>query len=541
MNHPADVAPALPPLSQRTLRAVIEARLRIAPDKPAVRDPDRGLSYAALFEESLAFASGFGRLGVAPQQAALLMLDNHLDFVIAWWALSLTGRVEVPVNTAYKGSILAHVINNSGARVIVIEGRYLPLLAEVADRLERLEHVVVHGPADEGAAARLPARLRTMPWEALRGPRETPFDTQPWDLIGIMYTSGTTGPSKGVRVTHAHAYGYSAPAVLGLADEDDVSLCTLPLFHIGGQWAAVYNNLIAGGSSVVLPRFSATTFWDDVRRHGCTYTMLLGAMANFLYRQPARADDAEHSLRRVMMVPVMAQIDEFRERFGIEAVCTAYGLTEGSTVLCAPIGRAQPGKVGWPRADFEVRLVDANDRPVADGELGELVIRTREPWMVMDGYHDMPEATVAAWRNQWLHTGDAFRRDPDGQFVFLDRIKDAMRRRGENVSSFEVEKEIGEHPSVLECAVVAVPSDASEDEIKACVVLREGAAADAAALLAFLDERLPYFMVPRYVDFMAELPKTPTAKIRKQVLRDAGVGPRTYDRSADPAAPKRKP
>ncbi|WP_213957803.1 AMP-binding protein [Variovorax sp. dw_954] len=537
MSPPNHSQPALPPLAARTLGAVLEGHLRTAPDKPAVRDVERGMSYAALYEESLAFAAGFVRLGVGPQQFVLLMLDNHLDYVIAWWALSLTARVEVPVNTAYKGSILVHVINNCGAKVIVIEAHYLPLLLDVADRLQHLEHVVVRG-----AMGSLPAvgRLRFVPWDALRGPREAPAQLAPWDLIGIMYTSGTTGPSKGVRVTHAHAYGYSAPQVLGLADASDVSLCTLPLFHIGGQWAAIYNNLIAGGSNVVLPRFSATTFWDDVRQYGCTYTMLLGAMANFLYRQPPRADDATHPLRRVMMVPVMAQIEEFRTRFGIEAVCTAYGLTEGSTVLRAPVGQAEPGKVGWPRPDFEVRLVDAHDQQVADGELGELVIRTREPWMVMDGYHDMPEATVGVWRNQWLHTGDAFRREPDGQFVFLDRIKDAMRRRGENVSSFEVEKEINEHPAVLECAVVAVASDASEDDIKACVVLREGTAVAPAALLAFLDERLPYFMVPRYVEYIAELPKTPTAKVRKQVLREAGVTAGTYDRTSDPAAPARK-
>ncbi len=538
MNQKIEGSIGLPPLAQRTLAAVVEGHLRDRADKTAVRDVERSLSYSALYEEALAFAAGFARLDVQRQEPVLLMLDNHLDFVVAWWALSLTGRVEVPVNTAYKGAILAHVINNSGARVMVIDAPYVPLLDAVADRLERLEHVVVRGAA--AGQVTLARRFRQQPWAAMRGPREPAARIEPWDVIGIMYTSGTTGPSKGVRVTHAHAYGYAAPQVLGLADPDDVSLCTLPLFHIGGQWAAIYNNLIAGGSNVLLPRFSATTFWDDVRRHGCTYTMLLGAMANFLFRQPARADDATHPLRRVMMVPVMAQIDEFKARFGIEAVCTAYGLTEGSTVLRAPVGRAEPGKVGWPRPDFEVRLVDSHDRPVADGEMGELVIRTNEPWMVMDGYHDMPQATVDAWRNQWLHTGDAFRREADGQFVFLDRIKDAMRRRGENVSSFEVETEINEHPAVLECAVIAVASDASEDEIKACVVLREGQGVGAAALLAFLDDRLPYFMVPRYVEFMSELPKTPTAKIRKQQLREAGINALTYDRTADPAAPQRK-
>ncbi|WP_162570088.1 AMP-binding protein [Variovorax sp. SRS16] len=535
--HDGSSPHSMPPLEARTLGAAFEARLRVSPDKLAVRDTERGMSYAQLHEESLAFSSGFSRLGLARQGFALLMLDNHLDYVIAWYALSLSGRVEVPVNTAYKGSILAHVINNSGAKLIVIEAHYLPVLADVADRLEKIEHVVVRGDASAHAAT-LPPRFRVLPWEALRGPREAPVHVDPWDLLGILYTSGTTGPSKGVRVTHAHAYGYASPTVLGLVGADDVQLCTLPLFHIGGQWAAIYGSLIGGGSAVLLPRFSATTFWDDVRKYGCTCTMLLGAMANFLYRQPPRADDADHPLRGVVMVPVMAQLEEFIKRFGIEAVCTGYGLTEGSTVLRAPIGMAQPGKVGWPRPDFEVALVDEHDRPVPDGTSGELVLRTHEPWMVMDGYHDMPVATTAAWRNQWLHTGDAFRRDPDGQYVFIDRIKDAMRRRGENVSSFEVEKEIGEHPAVLECAVIAVPSDATEDDIKACVVLRRDAQVEAGALLAFLDDRLPYFMVPRYVEFMAELPKTPTAKIRKQQLREWGLTAATYDRASDPAAPK---
>jgi crotonobetaine/carnitine-CoA ligase len=441
----------------------------------------------------------------------------------------------VPVNTAYKGSILVHVINNSGARAIVIESGYLPLLAEVADRLERLECVVVRG--DPGGVA-LPPRLKMKAWAELPGARARPAALQPWDLMGIMYTSGTTGPSKGVRVTHAHAYGYAAPAVLGRALASDVSLVTLPLFHIGGQWAGVYNSLIAGGSSVVLPRFSATTYWDEVRRHGCTYTLLLGAMANFLFQQPARDDDTKHGMRHLLMVPVIPQLHEFIRRFGIESVGTAYGLTEGSTALIAPTGQARPGAVGMPRPDFEVRLVDGHDIEVPAGQVGELVIRARDPWSVMDGYHDMPEATVSAWRNQWLHTGDALRIEPDGQYVFVDRMKDAMRRRGENVSSFEVEKEIMEHPAVLEAAVVAVPSDATEDDILACVVLRPGMALAPDALLDFLEARLPYFMVPRYVDVMDELPKTPTAKIRKQALRERGVTPTCHDRP--PKATRRK-
>jgi crotonobetaine/carnitine-CoA ligase len=519
----------LPPIGRRTVAAVFDEALRRVPDKVAVRDPDASLSYGALHERALRLGGGFASRGFAAGEHVLLMLDNHLDYVVAWLGLALTGRVEVPVNTAYKGSILAHVVNNSGARAIVLESHYVPVLAEVADRLTGLELVVVRGDAS-AAAAGLPGRLRVAAFDELFGPAAPPADLKPWDLIGILYTSGTTGLSKGVRVTNAHAYGYATPALFDVDRPDEVTMVTLPLFHIGGQWAGVYKSLIGAASAVVLPRFSATTFWEDVRRYGCTYTMLLGAMANFLWRQPPSPADRGHPLRRVSMIPVIAQLEAFKERFGIEAVGTGYGLTEGSTILRAPMGCAEPGLAGWLRPDFEARLVDENDIEVPEGEVGELVVRTRDPWSVMDGYHAMPEATVKAWRNQWLHTGDAFRRDATGRWYFLDRLKDAVRRRGENVSSFEVESEINEHPAVLESAVIAVPSDASEDEIKACVVLRPGQAVSAPELLDFLDKRLPYFMVPRYVEFLERLPKTPTEKVQKQALRERGITPETYDR-----------
>jgi crotonobetaine/carnitine-CoA ligase len=346
--------------------------------------------------------------------------------------------------------------------------------------------------------------------------------------MGILYTSGTTGPSKGVRVTHAHAYGYSTVPDHIVAG--DVALCDLPLFHIGGQWAMLYKAFIVGAASVVLPRFSAGAYWENVRTYGCTTTMMLGAVANFLYNQPRRPDDAEHPMRRAFIVPVIAQLADFQERFGITEVASGFGMTEASTIMSAPRGTVVPGRCGWPREDFEVQLVDEHDLEVPAGQVGELVVRAREPWSLMDGYHGMPAATVSAWRNQWLHTGDAMRRESDGQYVFVDRMKDAVRRRGENVSSFEVEKEINAHPAVLESAVVAVASDATEDEIRACVVLREGQAVSAEGLLAFLDERLPRFMVPRYVDFLDALPKTPTEKVQKKVLRDRGLSPTTYDR-----------
>lgn len=522
--------PQLPPLEQRTLTALFEKSMARFPDKIAVADPSRRLSYSQLKDEALRYGGGFEALGVGRQETVLLMLDNHIDYVLLWLSLGMTGRIEVPVNTAYIGTIFTHVINNSGARVMVIEARYLAALSAVSDQLDTLDTVVVRGdfqPAD------IPDGLTVLALDDLPAKPAKYGDIRPWDLVAIMYTSGTTGLSKGVRVTHAHAYGYAAPEVYGACGEDDVNMVVLPLFHIGGQWKGVLNALIAGAGAVILPRFSAAQFWDDVRSYGCTYTLILGVMAEFLLRQPARPDDRDHDLRRIALVPVVKDLDGFKTRFGIETVSSAYGSTEGSVVILSPMGEAEPGMIGWVRPDFDVRLVDQDDIPVPQGTAGELVIRSHEPWVMMHGYHGMPEATEAAWRNLWFHTGDMMRQDERGMYEFIDRSKDAIRRRGENISSFEVEQEVFSHPDVMECAAVAVPSDATEDDILVCVALRKGSELTSPHLIEYLKGRLPYFMVPRFLRFMDSLPKTATEKIQKQALRDAGVTADAFDAEKD--------
>ncbi|MGY6534160.1 MAG: AMP-binding protein [Pararhodobacter sp.] len=430
------------------------------------------------------------------------------------------------MNTAYLGAILVHVINNCAARVMVIEAGYLPRIADIADQLKVLVDIVVRGPMPE---IELPARFRLHAFDSLPGAAHPVADVAPWEIMGIMYTSGTTGLSKGVRVSHAHAYGYSAPEIYGACSPDDTALVVLPMFHIGGQWKGVYNALIAGASAVILPRFHASRFWQDVRDYGCTYTLVLGVMGEFLYRQPPEPADRDHRLKRIAMVPVINDLAAFKARFGIETVNSAYGSTEASVVILTPPDGAEPGRIGWLRPDFEARLVDEHDMDVPFGSAGELLLRAREPWVMLEGYHDMPEATVGAFRNLWFHTGDTMRQDERGMFIFVDRSKDAIRRRGENVSSFEVEREIMAHPAVEECAVVAAPSDATEDDIRACIVLKPGATLDCADLIAFLRPRLPYFMLPRYVDLMPELPRTPTEKVRKQKLRQMPLATSTWD------------
>jgi crotonobetaine/carnitine-CoA ligase len=324
-------------------------------------------------------------------------------------------------------------------------------------------------------------------------------------------------------------YALAGVDLLELTPED-VYYAPLPLFHIAGQWATVYAAMIAGATAALTGRFSVEAFWGDVRRSRATATFLLGAMANFLHRQPARADDATTPLAKAIIVPLFPEADDFRRRFDVK-VATTYGSTEVSAPLRMGFDEADWTTCGVVKDDvFEVRIVDDDDNEVPPGVPGELVIRAKEPWVLMAGYWRHPEWTITAWRNLWLHSGDVMKRDAAGKLYFVDRAKDAIRRRGENISSMEVETEVNAHPDVLESAVIPVASEHTEQDVMAIVVPRPGRSIDAGALIDFLTPRMASFMVPRYVDVVDALPKTPTGKIQKFDLRARGVTPTTWDR-----------
>lgn len=515
----------------RTLAWLLSRRAEDSSDQVALSDGQgETLTYSEVYEAGSAISAGLKALGVAEQEPVLLMLDNHLDYCVALAGMHLHRQIEVPVNTAYKGGVLAHAINDSTASVMVIEDRYLERLAAIADELEHLKTVIVRG--ETPSSGDRPGDLDVIGFEELseHSPQDPPSVSER-DILAILYTSGTTGRSKGVLVTHAHAWGCYQPRFWSGEQVAEKVLVTQPLFHLSGQWAGAAYAYHGGGTAVVRPGFHVSRFWQEVTDNGCTQTLLLGAVANFLYSQPAREDDAANSLERAIMIPVIPEMEAFAERFGVD-VGSAYGLTEGSAPVVAPYGRARPNECGWARPGFEVSVVDDDGYVVADGEAGEATIRADDPWMIMAGYYNNPEATVAAWRDLRLHTGDELVRNVDGSFRFIDRRKDAIRRRGENVSSFEVEAEINTHDAVLECAVVGVPSEHVEDEIKAVIVCKPGAAPDERGMIEYLVERLPYFMVPRYLEFVDELPKTPTQKVQKSALRELGVTDSTWDRQA---------
>lgn len=510
--------------------------LRYALDRHAAT---RGNDIYAVFEdgsrwtfaETLALvrtsAAGLQRLGVGRGDHVLVMMPNGAIGLRAMFAANYIGAVSVPVNPAYRGSLLEHVVAGSGATLAIVHPDCLDRLLEIAPG--SLTGIVVAAP-EPGRAA--PEGLTLFGQGALLEVDTDPIAPEPpiapWDTQSILFTSGTTGRSKGVLSSYSHCFASMNPDTWTCTRADDRHLLHMPIFHIGGAFIASMA-LCVGASIAVVERFRTDDFWALVRRLEVTCVFLLGAMATFLLKQRPSPEDRDHPLRVVMIVPLGQAGREFRLRFGVD-VYTLFNMTEISTPLISGANPQKPNICGRPRDGVEVRLVDDNDIPVPDGTPGELIIRADAPWAMTHGYHGRPEATAAAWRNGWFHTGDMFVRDADGDFRFVDRRKDAIRRRGENISSYEVEVELLAHPDIREAAVVAVPSDVSEDEVLAVLSPVDGRTIDPPAVIAFLEPRLPRFMIPRYIRLVDDLPKTPTAKVEKHVLREIGLTPGSWDR-----------
>jgi carnitine-CoA ligase len=480
-------------------------------------------SYARLRVNVRKVAAGLQALGVKQDDFVLSWLPNGPHAIAVWFALNYIGAVYVPVNVSYRGRLLAHVIQNSGARLMIADAR-------LAERLAEVETATLDTLVTVSGTPAVLKGIRCLAEDALSAATGEPADPvraiMPWDTQAIIYTSGTTGPSKGVLSSYRHL-GATTEAMDTVTSEDRV-LVNLPLFHVGGT-NAVYRMLMRGGSIALVEAFDTETFWDTVRKTGATTMTLLGAMIPFLMKAPPTPRDRDHSLRQAVMVPLAEDAAEFTARFGVD-IYTVFNMTEISCPILSDRNPDVPKTCGRVRAGFEARVVNDHDMEVPHGTVGELMVRADEPWTMNHGYNANPEATARAWRNGWFHTGDAFRRDEAGNFFFVDRMKDAIRRRGENISSFEVEVEIGAHPKVRETAVVGVPSEFGEDEVMAIVAPVPGADIDPVEIISFLTPRMPHFMVPRYIRFMADLPKTPTQKIEKHLLRQQGITEDTWDR-----------
>ncbi|MCC2655317.1 MAG: ATP-dependent acyl-CoA ligase [Panacagrimonas sp.] len=520
--------PRIPAYDRVVTRDLMERWNHEQPDKVFLKFGDDGeeWTYARLRELTLQTALGLQQQGVKQGDTVLVWLPNSRECLRVFMAVQYLGAVFVAINTAYKGALLAHVVANANARLAVVHADLLPRLVEIDTAA--LESIIVVG----GAGAPV-GRLRIDAYERCLLPSSgtlepPPRAIAPWDPCAVIYTSGTTGPSKGVLCSYLHLFSNAGPETWPFLTADDRYLVNMPMFHIGGI-GGIYVMFARGASVSFVERFDTATFWSVVRATGTTAGFLLGVMAAFLEKQPPSPDDRDHPLRLALMVPLAGDIAAFSERFGV-AIHTIFNMTEISSPIVSGINPTVRGTCGRPRPGVEVRLVDENDCEVAQGQVGEMLVRTDRPWAMNSGYHRNPEATAKAWRNGWFHTGDAFRVDAEGNFYFVDRMKDAIRRRGENISSFEVEADVVRHPAVREAAAVGVPSELAEEDVLVVVAPVQGRDVDPAELLEFLRARMAHFMVPRYVRVVAELPKTPTAKVQKNLLREQGVTPDTWDR-----------
>ncbi len=511
---------------------VIQEKGRIHKDRVFLFYKDEKITYEQLDLLSNRFAQGFRDLGIKKGDKIAIMMRNHPNYLYVWFGSAKLGAVEVPINTAYKGDLLKHIINNSDSKLLIIDGSFLDTLLTIRDDLTKLERIICHGEIDQEISKSLPVPISSIEDFFKYSSNPMKVDISPADPAAIIYTSGTTGLSKGVVCPHNY-YLHTARLVARLRDANsqDILYTFLPVFHINAQLMTILAAQVSDAQAVLSERFSASNFWDDIRRYGATQFNYLGAVMTILAKQEPREDDADNPVRIAFGAACPPDVMEHLERrFGF--ICLeGFGMSEIGLVIHQDINDRRIGNCGKVLDDlFEVKLVDDDDEEVPVGEIGEIVVRPKKPYIMMTEYYKMPDKTLESFRNLWFHTGDYARKDEDGFFYFVDRKKDAIRRRGENISSFEVEKVINTHPKVLESAVFAVPSELGEDEVKANVVLKPGENLPPEDLIRYCNERMAYFAVPRYLEFVQELPKTPTNRIEKYRLREAGITENTWDR-----------
>ena len=474
------------------------------------------LTYGEAARHAARVAGWLAGQGVQPGDRVAAMLPNNLDFVRLWLGAARLGATLVPLNTALVGSFLAHPLRNCAARLVVADHAF---------------HATIAAAGADGARIVAPADI------AEAAPYAGPMPAAR-DIACILYTSGTTGPSKGVLMPHAHCYLFGLGTIdsQSLTGQDRHYVC-LPLFHVNALMMQLYAVMIAGASAVLRPRFSAGAFVDDLHRYGITAVNLLGAATAFIFAQPPRDADRGHRLRVIQVAPNPADHERtWRERFGVPDVISGFGMTECNIPVYGRMGESRPDTSGFVYDRYfavEIRDPDSDD-PLPPGTVGEIMVRPHVPFGFMAGYNAMPDKTVEACRNFWFHTGDAGIMDGDGVIRFVDRLKDCIRRRGENISSFELEAAMRGMDGVKEVAAFAVPSDVTgaEEEVMLAIVPLPGAHLTARDVAAYAGRHLPRFAQPRYVELMDTLPRTPTEKVQKQVLRQRGVTAAAVDVSA---------
>jgi crotonobetaine/carnitine-CoA ligase len=525
-------------MARMTVADLLEQRAGEHPDKTLVACGLERRTYREASGIAAALARALDAAGVAAGDRVAFLVPNRMERIDLFFACARLGAVQVPLNTFLKGEFLRYQLADCGAATAVVDGPGLAAVAPLLPALPALQRLIVlYDDAGDGPIPEVPATVEIIRFADLDRPALAEADLPrptPDDLAAIVYTSGTTGPSKGCLINQGYYVhiGAAWQAALEL-QADDVYYSAFPLFHLSGQALALMATLHRGATLVLEPAFSATTFMARAAAVGASVVMGVGAMAQAILATPPADSDRTHSLRLCSWIPLPeAKQLEFEERFATAVSAEGYGQTECAPVTFSPAsGVRRRTTAGRPAPWLDVRIVDEDDVAVPAGDVGEIVVRPLEPDSLFQGYWGRPAETVSTFRNLWHHTGDYGRMDPEGFVTFVDRKKDALRRRGENVSSMELEAAILRHPRVTEVAVHAVESAATEDDIKACCVVADPGSPELTPdeLFGFFAEHLPYFAVPRYVELVAELPKNALGRVLKHELRARGVTPATWD------------
>lgn len=524
----------------RTIGQIVAAQARTHPDAIGLEVVDQAaISYSTLYRRSSAFASQLRTQGVQRGDMVVVMLKNGFDALYAAIGLSLLGATDVSINTAYIGSSFEHALNIVQARHLIIDSACMNVLRASAPNLKHLEHAFICAAADGPDAASAGRighiQLHTLRADAVESTEIAPTALQASEITNVIFTSGTSGPAKAVLLPAFHVYFLVWQTCREISlTSDDVMYCSHPLFHMAGKFMQVYAAFLKGARMVLAESFRPENWIHHIHRHKVSATLLHGPMLEMIFAQPETEYDARTALSKLMVAPLPKTIaPAFRQRFAVRTV-DLWGMTEVGIPLWCPLGgEYRPGSCGKAQDEFDVQIVDPDtDVPVPAGTIGEIVIRGKLPWLLMQGYMGMPDKSVESWRNLWFHTGDAAYMDEDGYVFYIDRLKDRIRRKGENISSYDIESAALLHDHVKEAAAVSVPSEYEfDDEIKLCVVVAEGRTLAPEEILEFLAPRIPHFMIPRYVEFLDELPRTPTNKIQKVKLRQGTAG-KVWDRKA---------
>ena len=503
-----------------TVPHVVLTQAEQHPDRTAIEFTEYGeWTFSDCKNQALKAAGLLAAKGIKAGDIVALMTDNAEEFCRYWLGLNFIGATMVAINTSMRGAPLQHQIQISATQFLIVDEK----THQECNNLQNTVSVLLTNELQL-------ANSKPLPLEKIH-------PTHSHDLSCVMFTSGTSGPSKGVLMPQAHCLLFAIGTIenYNLKSTDTFYIC-LPLFHANGLFMQLLACLAIGCKAVIRDKFSASRWLDDIRHYRITHTNTLGAVAAFIVAQPETDHDKDHTLRVIGAAPLPAMAEEiFRNRFGVPSVVPLYGMTEVNIPLYGKLNESAPGTCGYVYDKYfqvEIRNPDSDD-PVADGTTGEIMVRPKLANGFMSGYVGMPEATLQSWRNFWFHTGDAGYKNPLGQFVFVDRIKDCIRKRGENISSYEVEQAFLGIDEIAEVAAYAVPAEGGEgmeDEVMVAILLKQNASIDIEQWVNSASSDIPKFAIPRYVRVVKELPKTQTGKIRKIELRNDGITPDTVDR-----------